>query len=571
MQHKTVPLAGIKTADLPEGTFEGWASTFGNVDSHNDRVMPGAFSKSIASGQTIPLLWMHKSDDPTGIVGEVVDAVEAPEGLKIRGQFDLDTTTGAAAYRAVKSRRVNALSIGYRVNTATKGSDGVNELRDLDLIEVSVVTRGANSRALVGSVKSAGIPTSPIRSRLARAAAERYTQTKAGTSTMSQTRIDNFTKERDGHLALVKSLLDTADAEGRDLSPDEAERIAAATKSAASFDAGIARAQSDMTVMAAAKDFADTVGAPGPSKPVTQGKLAMTGVHAKALAANIIKSMPRDGVNSLADGQQTTSIVMLPEVHPIGRPAVSLLDVLPSRVVAPSYLSLRQNVRDFFDGSPTAAGDLKPTSELGVQSLEGRLRTVAHISDPINTYTLSDSAVLEQFVVDELIYGLRRGLEAQIIAGDGTGENFTGILETSGIVEQAFVTSPLVSIRKALTTLDVSGYVPGVIVASAQLWEAAELLLLSAGATDVRGIPVDAVSRRLFGVPVVISQGLGADTALVLGDSAVTVDTDGQIVTRWSDAVGDDFARNARRCLVETRANVSVNQPGAVIKVITAD
>ena len=70
---------------------------------------------------------------------------------------------------------------------------------------------------------------------------------------------------------------------------------------------------------------------------------------------------------------------------------------------------------------------------------------------------------------------------------------------------------------------------------------------------------------------MVISQGLGADTALVLGDSAVTVDTDGQIVTRWSNAVGDDFARNARRRLVETRANLSVNQPGAVIKVITAD
>lgn len=573
MQHKTLLLAGLKTADLPEGTFEGWASTFGNTDAHNDRVMPGAFRKSIASGQTIPLLWMHKSDDPTGIVGEVIEAVEAPEGLKIRGQFDLDTTTGAAAYRAVKSRRVNALSIGYRVNTATKGSDGVNELRDLDLIEVSVVTRGANDRALVGSVKSAGTPTAPIRSRLARAAAERSLTSNNSGVTMSTIRFKMLTEKRDEAVAGLKSLIDQADAEHRDLTTEESGTVEAFTKQIAACDEGFAKAKADEEITAQARAFANAVGPSGPTKSARTGRMGLTGVHAKALAARMIKSMPLDanGTKGLADGQQTTSIVMLDEVVPIGRPAVSLLDLLPSRIVAPSYLSLRQTVRDMFDGTPTAAGGLKPTTELGVVSIEGRLRTVATISDPLGVYELSDSAVLEQFVVDELIYSIRRGLEAQIVAGDGTGENMTGILETSGIVEQSFEVDALTSIRKGLTTLDVSGYTAGVIVVSAQLWESAELLLLSAAATSAQGIPVDAVSRRLFGVPVVISQGLGADTALVLGDSAVTVDTDGQIVTRSSDAVSDDFARNRRRIMCEIRANVSINQPGACIKVITAD
>ena len=80
MQHKTVPLSGIKTSGLADGEFEGWASTFGNTDHQGDRVMPGAFAKSLASGRTVPLLWMHKSDDPRSYVGEVVDAAEAAEG-----------------------------------------------------------------------------------------------------------------------------------------------------------------------------------------------------------------------------------------------------------------------------------------------------------------------------------------------------------------------------------------------------------------------------------------------------------------------------------------------------------
>ena len=68
---------------------------------------------------------------------------------------------------------MSGLSIGYAVRNAAKTAAG-NELTDLELIGVTVVARGANDRALVDSVKSAGIPTTPIRSRLARDAAERY-------------------------------------------------------------------------------------------------------------------------------------------------------------------------------------------------------------------------------------------------------------------------------------------------------------------------------------------------------------------------------------------------------------
>jgi HK97 family phage major capsid protein len=144
------------------------------------------------------------------------------------------------------------------------------------------------------------------------------------------------------------------------------------------------------------------------------------------------------------------------------------------------------------------------------------------------------------------------------------------VLNTSGIVVQAFATNALTSVRKALTTLDASGYEAGVIVLSASDWETIELLESSSGATDVRGVPIDPVARRLWGVPVVLNQGLGAKTGLVIGNNAVTVDHDGQVEVKWSDAVGTDFAQNQVRCRVEGRFGVSVNQPGAVVKVGTA-
>ena len=586
MQRKTLPVQGIKTAGLGAGEFEGWASTFGNVDAHGDRVMPGAFGKSLQSGRVIPLLWLHKSDDPRAIVGEVVDAAEVDEGLRIRGRFDLDTDTGAAAYRAVKSRRVDALSIGYRVNVATKADDGATELRDLDLIEISVVPRGANDRALITAAKSAaaGVPTGPLRSALARAAAAAVltpstTPTSKEPTTMYEHRAATFTKRRDDAALRAKSIIDAADAEGRDLTTDEAAEVTAATEAIKSADAAIGQAKDDQAVYTAAADFAAAIGTPvratsatGGPAAVDGGHIALTGKHAKALAANIVAALPRDPMSAkslIPAGQVTTSTIVLPDVTPEGRAAVSVLDVLPMRIVTPHYRSLVQRTRDLA-AAAVAVGDLKPESDIGIEAIDARLRVVAHLTAGVDKYILSDSGVVRQFIEEEMIYGLRRAVETQILTGDGEGENMTGVLNTSGIQLQEFATDALTSVRKALTRLDVQGYRPGLVVLDAGTWEGIELLTATSGATD-RAIPVDPVARRLFGTPVVLSEQLGAGVGLVIGDGAVVVDHDGIVETLWSDAAGDLFQRNALACRVEGRFNVSVAQPLAVVKVETAE
>jgi HK97 family phage major capsid protein len=183
---------------------------------------------------------------------------------------------------------------------------------------------------------------------------------------------------------------------------------------------------------------------------------------------------------------------------------------------------------------------------------------------------LSDAPVTEQFLVDEMLAGLRRGLEAQILSGDGEGENMTGILNTSGIQLQTFATDALTSIRKAFTKLQSQAYAPSVVVLGSATWESIELLTASAGATD-RAIPVDPVAQRLFGVSVVLNEGLGAGVGLVIGEGAVIVDHDNQIETVFSDSGGDLFQRNQLVCRQEGRFNVTVTQAAAIVAVETAD
>ena len=157
---------GFHETEDGSGIFEGYASVFGNVDSYGDKVLKGAFSKSLAKsfpndGAGIPCYWSHRMDDPEFILGKTLSAVEDDHGLKVRVSLDLDNPKAAAAYRALKAGAVNQMSFAYEVIDShfvpEKGAKfgGVNELRELNIFEVSVVQIGANTATSIDMVKSA--------------------------------------------------------------------------------------------------------------------------------------------------------------------------------------------------------------------------------------------------------------------------------------------------------------------------------------------------------------------------------------------------------------------------------
>lgn len=157
---------GFHETEDGSGIFEGYASVFGNIDSYGDKVIKGAFAKSLAKsfpndGAGIPCYWSHRMDDPEFILGKTISAVEDDHGLKVRVSLDLDSPKAAAAYRALKAGAVNQMSFAYEVvdshfvpeKDAKFG--GVNELRELNIFEVSVVQIGANTATSIDMVKSA--------------------------------------------------------------------------------------------------------------------------------------------------------------------------------------------------------------------------------------------------------------------------------------------------------------------------------------------------------------------------------------------------------------------------------
>lgn len=146
MQQTTQQLE-LKSLNV-DGSFEGLAAAYGNVDSHGDRIEAGAFKA--AEGTQVPLLFAHKPDHPVGIA----TVTETAQGLMVKGKLLLDTVAGAEAYSRVKAGVLKALSVGFQLpKDGFQMKDRVRVITRGVLKEISLVVFPANDQAAIYSVK----------------------------------------------------------------------------------------------------------------------------------------------------------------------------------------------------------------------------------------------------------------------------------------------------------------------------------------------------------------------------------------------------------------------------------
>ena len=156
-------VASVKYAEdeAGNGYIEGYASTWHKIpDAYGDIVAKGAFAKSLAkyeeTGRSIPFLWSHEMGELKSYIG-TCKADEDDIGLHFIATFD-DTDEAQRVRQLYKDGRMSKFSFAYdTLDCATVTlEDGTkaNELRELDIFEISAVLVPANSFAEVVDVKS---------------------------------------------------------------------------------------------------------------------------------------------------------------------------------------------------------------------------------------------------------------------------------------------------------------------------------------------------------------------------------------------------------------------------------
>jgi len=156
MQTKTLTLDFDVKQVSDQGGFEGYASVANKVDHGGDMVTPGAFRGCIdryaTKGRMPKMLWQH---DPTKVIGVWEAWAEDDKGLYMKGRLLTELQLAKETHVLMKNNAIDGLSIGYRTLDADySGPDGrVRVLKELDVLEVSVVTFPMNEAATVTAVK----------------------------------------------------------------------------------------------------------------------------------------------------------------------------------------------------------------------------------------------------------------------------------------------------------------------------------------------------------------------------------------------------------------------------------
>lgn len=170
---KSFPIHAFKAlpAEGP-GVYSSIVAVFGNVDHIKDRIISGAFEKSLerwrASGDPAPVIFSHQWDDIDSHLGVTLEAKELfpgdpllpPElaelgGLWTKNRLDVDTHLPAKrVFELLERRSLREFSFAYDVIDSKRQADGVLDLLELDLIESGPTLKGMNPMTQLLSRKS---------------------------------------------------------------------------------------------------------------------------------------------------------------------------------------------------------------------------------------------------------------------------------------------------------------------------------------------------------------------------------------------------------------------------------
>ena len=214
---------------------------------------------------------------------------------------------------------------------------------------------------------------------------------------------------------------------------------------------------------------------------------------------------------------------------------------------------------------PAAGGGYKPESGMAFERVSTAVKTLAHWI-PITKRAAADAGQVRTMVDVFLREGLADILDSQMLTGNGSGENLTGILQTAGILTVGSAGTDIDAIVDAIKAVRFTGRRKAdTLVIHPNDWYSTGFLL----AKDTSGKylladPGNASQlANLWGLKVVISDAITENTALV-GDFryAVLWEREG-VNVMVSDQHADFFTRNLLAILAEMRAAFGVLDPQA--------
>lgn len=154
MDRKLLPLQSsgleVKVNGNDPVRITGYASVFGGVDSYGDRIAESAYERTLANrDRPVQMRWNHFGP----IIGKWTLIKEDDRGLYVEGELTPGHSQASDTAALLKHKAIDGLSIGYFVRDSEMEGP-VNVLKEIELIEISVVEEPADLAARISDVKA---------------------------------------------------------------------------------------------------------------------------------------------------------------------------------------------------------------------------------------------------------------------------------------------------------------------------------------------------------------------------------------------------------------------------------
>lgn len=221
---------------------------------------------------------------------------------------------------------------------------------------------------------------------------------------------------------------------------------------------------------------------------------------------------------------------------------------------------------------PSGTTGVKPESALAYSTQTATVRTMAHWI-PVTNRMLSDAPAIRGTIDGRLLFGLQQKLQSQIVSGAGSGEDLTGLLNTSGVgVVSKGTDSILDALYKGRVQVMWTGFgTPSAFILNPTDWQTVRLsrenVATGTLGNYIMGPPNTTGFPTLWGLPVVEDPNMTQGTALVgdFSQGATLFDREQGAVRVGT--VNDQFIRNMQTILAELRVAWVVWRPAVFSKI----
>lgn len=269
----------------------------------------------------------------------------------------------------------------------------------------------------------------------------------------------------------------------------------------------------------------------------------------------------------VADNTTTTWFDQRPGIVPGAFRPLTIENVLPRYTTSTDTVTLMREASFTNNAAGNTEATQKPESAVTFNKYNVIIETIAHWLK-VSKQLMSDNPALVSYVENRLRFGVEAKVDDQLLNGDGTSPNLSGLLDSGNytVFTPTADDNLIQAINRAKWQLWATGYVADAVIVNPADWGAQEIEREN-GSTGayLYGMPGMVSGMNPFGVRVVVSSQMAAGSFLIGAFYVATGvwNREGTVVEFGYD--GNDFTSNLWTIRAERRLGLEVSVPAALL------